>query len=94
MAKDAKAASPLKIKQNDDSPVPTEVLAEAIVAISAGIKELRKTRLNDKALFLLIQNAAPSIGGKYRYAPLSIKTIKAVFDGIENLEREFLKAQK
>lgn len=71
--------------------VPTEILADSIVAIAAGMKKLRSGRLNDRALFLLIQDAAPTTGGKYARSPLSIKNIRAVFDGIESLEQTFLK---
>lgn len=75
-------------KENE---VPTEVLADSIVAIAAGMKKLRSGRLSDRALFLLIQDAAPSVGGKYGKSALPVKTIKAVFEGIESLERSFLK---
>lgn len=71
--------------------IPTEVLADSIVAIAAGMKKLRSGRLSDRALFLLIQDASPNLGGKYGRSPLPVKTIKAVFDGIESLERSFLK---
>lgn len=71
--------------------VPIEVLADSIVAIAAGMKKLRSGRLSDRALFLLIQDAAPNKGGKYGNSPLPVKTIKAVFEGIESLERSFLK---
>lgn len=71
--------------------MPTEVLANSIVAIAAGMKKLRNGRLSDRALFLLIQDAAPNVGGKYRHSPLPVSTIKAVFEGIESLERSFLK---
>ena len=81
----------LVVKQVPESEVPTEVLADSIVAIAAGIKKLRTGRLNDRALYLLIQNAAPNVGGKYRSAPLSIKSIEAVFEGIAALESTYLR---
>lgn len=71
--------------------VPTEILASSIVAIAAGMKKLRSGRLSDRALFLLIQDASPNLGGKFGRSPIPTKTIKAVFDGIESLERSFLK---
>lgn len=79
------------LKQNPDELIPTEILAESIVAISEGIRKLRQGRLNDRALFLLIQAAAPNVGGKYSHLPISIKEIKAVFEGIDALESMFLK---
>ncbi len=75
------------VKQTPEKEIPTEVLAESIVAISEGIKKLRAGRLTDRALLLLIQDAAPSIRNK----PISQREIKAVLEGIENLERAFIK---
>ncbi len=80
----------VKQASEKEAEVPTEILADSIVAIAAGTKKLRSGRLSDRALFLLIQDVAPSVGFRVKH-PLSIKTIKAVFDGIESLERAFLR---
>jgi hypothetical protein len=79
------------VKQVPEKEIPTEVLATSIVSISEGIKKLRAGRLTDRALWLLIQDAAPSVGGKFGNAKLSMKEIRAVFEGIESLERVFIK---
>lgn len=81
----------VKVKQNEEAPVAAEILADSIVAISEGIKKLRSGRLNDRALFLLIQSAAPSYHANGRTVNVTIADIKAVFAGIEDLERSFLK---
>lgn len=77
------------VTQNDENIVPVEIMAEAITAISAGIKRLRAGPLNDRCLLLLIQNACDK-PGKYA-SPVSQKQIKAVLDGIAQLETEYLK---
>lgn len=82
------------LKNDSEKPVPIEVIAEAIVAISEGIRKLRAGPLNDRALILLIQHAAPAVGGRYQNTQLSIKDIKATLEGIESLEREYLKPRK
>lgn len=74
----------------NDVPETWEVMEKSIVAISEGIKKLRSTRLNDKALFLLIQRASPSIS-KYPTRKVGIPDIEAVFEGIASLEKTFLK---
>lgn len=79
------------VKQNPEAEVPTEVLADAIVAISAGMKKLRSGRLNDKALYLLIQDATPSFGGKWNKKPVTISAVKAVIEGIESLAPTFIR---
>ena len=80
----------VKIKQADPE-VATEVLADSIVAISQGIKKLRMGRLNDRALLLLIQDAAPTIGKTSPKKHITQKEVKAVLDGIENLEKTFIR---
>lgn len=79
------------VKQNPEAEVPTEVLAADIQAISQGIRKLRSGRLNERALLLLIQEAAPTTGGKYNRSRVGIPAIRAVLDGIEGLEAAFLR---
>lgn len=82
------------VTQKQGEEVPTEVMADAIIAISQGIKKLRSGKLKDNALYLLIQHAAPSQtsrGGFSTGRPISIKTIKAVIEGLESLQRTFVK---
>lgn len=71
--------------------VPTEVIAAAIVVISEGIKKLRAGRLNDKALVLLIQHAAPGKKNKFGSKPVTSTEIRAVLEGLEGLQATFLK---
>jgi hypothetical protein len=73
----------VKVSQKVDQEVPTEILATEIVAISQGIKKLRATKLNEKALLILLQHAIPGT--------IAIKTIKAVIDGLGDLERQYVK---
>lgn len=77
----------LIVKQPEIDPVPTEVMADEIIAMAQGIRKLRSGRLNDRALILLIQDAAST-------QKLGRTTIKAVLDGIEGLEREFLRKKQ
>ena len=53
--------------------------------------KLRSGRLNDRALFLLIQDAAPATGGKYNHSRVGIPAIKAVLEGIDSLDKNFLR---
>ena len=84
---------PVSIKRGSpEKEVPTEILADSIVAMAAGIRKLRSGRLTDSALFLLIQSAAPTVGRNYK--PLSLKEIKAVFAGIDALEASYIRKRK
>lgn len=71
--------------------VPTEIIASAIVAISEGIKKLKAGRLNDKALIMLIQHAAPGKKSRFGSKPVSATEVKAVLEGLECLSATFLK---
>lgn len=82
------------IKQDEENVVPVEVMAESITAISAGIKKLLAGPLNEKALILLIQNAAPTIGGRYSNRKIGSEEIRATLGGIESLEKTYLKPKK
>lgn len=81
----------IKVTQDEEKPVAPEIMAQSIVAIADGIKKLRSTRLNDRALFLLIQAASPSVNRQG--SKVTITDIKAVFEGIESLEKSFIKKQ-
>jgi len=73
----------VQVVQKPEKEIPVDVLAESIVSISEGVKKIRSGRLNDKALYLLIQHASE---GK---PPVS--TIRAVIDGMASLEGTYLK---
>jgi len=79
----------LNVVQNDS--ITIEVLAESIKSISDGINKLKGGSLNEKALILLIQHAAPKIGSKYQKRSLSAREIKAVLSGLESLKEQYLK---
>lgn len=78
------------MKQDEEKPVPVEVLAESIKAISDGVKKLLAGPLNERALVLLIQHAAPAIG-KYGSTKVGMTEIKAVIEGMGSLEATYLK---
>lgn len=85
-------ATKIKIVNKDETkPMPVEVLAESIKAISDGVRKLRSGPLNDKALLLLIQSAAPAVGGKYGSQKIGMTDIRVVLEGMESLEATYLK---
>lgn len=74
----------IQIKQNPDDLIPVVVLAREIESICAGVRRLCAGRMNDRALLLLIQHSSK----------VSAKSLRAVIDGIENLERLYLRPKK
>jgi hypothetical protein len=81
----------VEVKQDEKIEIPIQVIATSIKAISEGIKILRSGPLNDKALILLIQNAAPNVGGPYKQSKIGTTEIRAVLEGMESLEATYLK---
>ena len=79
--------TPTRIRQPEPpkDEVPVEIIADALVAISAGITKLRAGRLNDKALLMLIQHACPASDRP------SISSIRTVLDAVESLRSEYVK---
>ncbi len=82
----------VKIVQPEETPVPVEVIASAIVSISEGIQKLRAGPLTERALLLLITDASPMYAttsyGKHR---VKREQVRAVLDGLAGLSAEFVK---
>ena len=68
----------------EENPIPVEILAEHIKAISEGVKTLMAGPLNEKAIVLLIQHAIPGTAVK-------VTDIRAVIRALERLETTYLK---
>lgn len=45
------------IVQNAENPEPLEVIADAVIAVSEGFKAIQRSRLSQRAVELLIQDA-------------------------------------
>jgi len=85
----------IKVTQSAEKPVPVEIIADAILSISKGVKALVAGPLNERALVLLITNASPPMGAtSYNRTPVTQTMVKAVLAGIGSLEREYLKPKK
>lgn len=76
------------IKQNDDAPVPTEILADAIVTVSRGMQKIMNGTLGENALVLLVQDAA---GGRGR---ISQEDVKLVLRNAARLEELYVRKPK
>ena len=74
----------IKIKQESEKEVPTEILAQSIVEISQGVRKLRAGRLNDKALRILLSHTSG----------LSQKTVAQVLNALEDLEAHYIRKVK
>jgi hypothetical protein len=85
-----KKTSEVKVVQGEE-PMPVEIIADHIKTISEGMKKLLNGPLNEKALFLLIQNAAPTFRNGRK---ISLTEISTVIEGIESLEKTYLRDKK
>jgi hypothetical protein len=66
---------------NDNPPIPAEIIADAIVEISKGIKAIRNTRLSERAILVLLRDATG----------LSLNEIRRVLGALDDLEKMYLK---
>lgn len=74
----------IKVVQEPEKEVPTEIVAQAIVDISHGMKKIEDGRLNWEALVLLVSHAS-GVGKP---------DVRAVLSGLSELERTYLKPKK
>lgn len=63
-----------------------EDLREAVAAIAEGVMVLRTSGINERALTLLIQQAAPQVTGTRTTRRVRIEDIKATLAGMEALQ--------
>lgn len=77
------------VKQDEKNEIPTEVIASAIVVIAEGMKKIRAGRLNEKAIELLVQHASTTTG--YPQRKPSLSEVRSVLNGLESLEKTYLK---
>jgi hypothetical protein len=78
-----KKQSRTKVVQPDDEPVPTEVLATAILEISEGMMKINSGKLNRRALLVLLKDASG----------VSMSDIDKVLNHLEDLGKTYLKKQ-
>lgn len=70
--------------QNPESEIPAEIMAEAIVEIAEAVKRLRSSRLNDKAILILLSKSSNQ--------PQHV--VKSVLDAAESMAKTYLKGTK
>jgi hypothetical protein len=75
------SAKKVVVKQDAEKPVEVEVLAQAIIEIGKASKRLAASSLNRKAVVVLLSHSTG----------LGQGTIKAVLDGIADLESTYLR---
>ena len=71
--------------KNDDEELTEEIIAKSIVTVADGAERLFRSKLNRKAIFLLIQHACPSSDRP------PIKTIETIFVATQALKKTYLK---
>lgn len=78
------AAKPkMKVTPGDEPPAP-EVLAQAVVDISTAMKRLSASRLNRKAIVLLVAHSSRCRQGD----------VEAVLTALDDLEADYLKPKR
>lgn len=65
-------------------------LVKQIRVLHKAVQEVRSGPLNDRALMLLLQDAVKD-WSTTNYGKIPLRTLKAVFEGIESMEELFLR---
>jgi hypothetical protein len=78
---DDKATIARHLQGSQAEPMPTEVIADSIVAIANGMRKLRAGRLTDKALVILLHHAS-GVGQR---------EIQTVLNAMAELEHTYLR---
>ncbi len=71
------------VKNNDENPIPTEIIADAIIKISDAVTKMKSTRLTERAILLLIKD---SISGN-----IGLGDIKTVLNAAQDLSKNYIK---
>ncbi len=74
----------IKVRVNTENPEPVEIIAQSIIDISAAFEKIKNSKLKQRAIVLLIQDA---IGA----GNITKKQIEAVLDNIADLKRLYIK---
>ena len=76
-----KALSPVTVKKDEKNPEPVEVIAKSIIEISRGFQKMKDSRLNQRAIILLIKDLSGVQMGE----------IEKVLNAAASLEKWFIK---
>lgn len=76
-----------KVVDDPEAPVETEVLSDAIVKISRGMRSLLASGINKRAIVVLLHDAAPSRGNRGKP---SKRAIEDVIDCLGDLENRYI----
>lgn len=67
------------VKQDEENPVPKEILADAIVRISEAVTALRRSGLNERAIIVLVSDKTK----------ISKGVVEDVLDGLDSLRAAY-----
>jgi hypothetical protein len=86
-----KSTRPVKVivKQDEEAPIEKSVLATHILEISRAMKKLMNAGINRDAVILLTFDRCKPAGHGFRRVKPSKATIRAVFNALADLEREY-----
>lgn len=72
------------VKRNEENPEPMEIIAKSIIDIAAAFKKLENSRLQSRAILLLLKDATG----------ISMGEIDKVLKAAANLEKTYIKSAK
>lgn len=79
------------MKKTEPIPSAADIIAEEIETLSEGMKKLLNSKLSERAIILLIQDACPLLYGR---SPIGRTQIREVLHAAANLKEYFVKKKK
>lgn len=86
-----KAQKTISVMTDEENPISVELVADAIISIDQSIKSLNNSRLNRRALLLLIADNCDAVNRGYKRTLISPKIIEKVLDSIDSLKKAYIK---
>lgn len=86
-----KTQKTISVLTDEENPVSVEIIAEAIVSISESMKKLNSSKLNRRALVLLIADNCDPVKRGYQRTPVSQKMVEKVLTSLETLKKAYIK---
>lgn len=78
------ASANLKVKRNEENPEPIEIIAQSIIDIAEGMKKINESKLNRRALIVLLKDQTGLPG----------RDINLVLNSLAALKDDFIKSEK
>ena len=84
----------ITIKTDEENPESVEIIADAIIKIADAFDKIEKSKLQRRALILLIQDNCGAVGQRFNKKKPNATQINEILDSIATLKKAYIKEAK